>query len=597
MRGFQPAKASAKAQQLAKSAMVRGPGTGTSDDVPDTVPEGTFIMPTDSTAQIGPDKLAAMGAQAGEPEEPGEAAEGETPAQEKAEEDGEAMGIADDGEVGDEEGGEGQGIPVNLSNGEFKMSPEQVQAIGAAVLKVLKNATHTPVKGFNAAPERDETRSFFADGGVVEDPKKNPATPPATATAAPSNPPVEASPEQLNGLYQKWQDTKANRTWPMPMPEHNPEERAAEAAFTKAVTSRFVENPPATTPAATPPATTPKAAVGFVPETPAAATRPVTPPAATNKIATEQAAPTTNPQYDAKQVMPGIYRSGNRYADSAVGAATGAAPNAQPSAQNVAAADALSQRYQQETIGRILSEQQQPAAPQFTPRGFTSTTNPDERKALVKALSTPMPGAQNGQITAAQRQGMLGLMDQESRAAQAHENNNTALQQTQVQTGGQRDIAVMRELGDTGRAVMRETSETGRANSRNAIDQGRLGLESQVRGFDIRDGQRKEALYQKYGEAKTPEEKASLAQELRDLSGKQHESPWKLHVTPTIKNMDGSTTEGSVLRQNTQTGQVERVDLSNQPTPLAQNPKALAIKNNTNMTREQKAAALKQLGY
>lgn len=587
MRGFQPAKAPAKAQKLAQSAMVRGPGTATSDDVPDKVPEGTFIMPADSTAQIGPDKLAAMGAQAGEPEEPGEAAEGETPAQEKAEEDGEAMGIADDGEVGDEEGGEGQGIPVNLSNGEFKMSPEQVQAIGAAVLKVLKNATHTPVRGLNAAPERDETRSFFADGGVVEDPKKNPATPPATAAAAPSNPPVAASPEQLNGLYQKWQATKA--PWYLPTPKSNPEERAAEAEFTKAVTSRFIENPPATTP----PATTPKAAVGFAPETPAAATRPVTPPAAINKIATEQAAPTSNPQYDAKQVMPGIYRSGNSYSDSP----TGAAPSSQPSAQDVAAADALSQRYQQEAMARMLSAQQQPTEPQFSPRGFTPAPDPNERNALVKALSTPMKGAQNGQITASQRQGMLSLMDQEARAVQARANNDVTLQQAQMQTGAQRDVAAMRELGDTGRAVMRETGETGRANSRNAIDQGRLGLESQVRGFDIRDGQRKEALYQKYSEAKTPEEKASLAQELRDLSGKQHESPWKLHVTPTIKNMDGSTTEGSVIRQNTQTGQVERVDLSNQPTPLAQNPKALAIKNNTNMTREQKAAALKQLGY
>jgi hypothetical protein len=41
--------------------LVRGPGTGTSDSVKTSVPEGTYIMPADSTQQIGPEALSAVG--------------------------------------------------------------------------------------------------------------------------------------------------------------------------------------------------------------------------------------------------------------------------------------------------------------------------------------------------------------------------------------------------------------------------------------------------------------------------------------------------------------------------------------------------------
>ena len=80
-------------QMLARGGMVRGPGTGTSDSIPDEVEPDTFIMPADSTAAIGPSALEKMGT-----------------------------------------------VPVRLSDGEMKIPPEQVMAIGAAVLKLLKLA-------------------------------------------------------------------------------------------------------------------------------------------------------------------------------------------------------------------------------------------------------------------------------------------------------------------------------------------------------------------------------------------------------------------------------------------------------------------------
>jgi hypothetical protein len=132
-----------KPQMLARGGMVRGPGTGTSDSIATEAEPGTYIMPADSTAAIGPSALEKMGT-----------------------------------------------VPVRLSDGEFEFPPEQVMAIGAAVLKLMKDATHTPVngedggqtdaevedddddekgaRGFNPADRMAEMPQMFADGGMVD---------------------------------------------------------------------------------------------------------------------------------------------------------------------------------------------------------------------------------------------------------------------------------------------------------------------------------------------------------------------------------------------------------------------------------------------
>lgn len=137
--------------------MVRGPGTGTSDSVKDAVPPGTYIMPADSTRQIGPDALGAAGFRPDAlPKNP----------------DGPPLGF-----------GKSAGkVPVNLSNGEFRLSPEQVHAIGVQVLEGLKAATHKPAgegegaeEGEGEEDDGDDRASgelFFADGGLVEDERK-----------------------------------------------------------------------------------------------------------------------------------------------------------------------------------------------------------------------------------------------------------------------------------------------------------------------------------------------------------------------------------------------------------------------------------------
>lgn len=155
MRGFQPS--AQRAINKSSGGMVRGPGTGTSDDVADVVPPGTYIMPADSTRAVGPQRLSA----------------------------GDARGFKP---------GSRSGVPVQLSAGEYKLSPDQVHAIGAQVLDQVKDATHQPARGFVSGrfpvqrlEDQDSgERQFFADGGLVEEKRPNSFGDAAAAAKDPS---------------------------------------------------------------------------------------------------------------------------------------------------------------------------------------------------------------------------------------------------------------------------------------------------------------------------------------------------------------------------------------------------------------------------
>ena len=106
-----------------ETGLIQGAGTGTSDDIKKNVPAGSYIMPADSTQQIGTNNLKNMG----------------------------------------------NPTPVNLSNGEFQLSPDQVHSVGVQTLDAMKNQTHVPVDqpqlGFK--PGQNKPELFFANGGLV----------------------------------------------------------------------------------------------------------------------------------------------------------------------------------------------------------------------------------------------------------------------------------------------------------------------------------------------------------------------------------------------------------------------------------------------
>lgn len=135
---------------FANDGMILGPGTGTSDDIEAKMPAGSYIMPADSTEEIGAEGLAGLGAP----------------------------------------------TDVRVSNGEYQLPPEQVHAIGVQALDQMKDATHTPVaQGFNPQVNRDGEQ-FFNQGGQVldeEEAKRKAARTPGLAPAG-----IALTPEMAN---------------------------------------------------------------------------------------------------------------------------------------------------------------------------------------------------------------------------------------------------------------------------------------------------------------------------------------------------------------------------------------------------------------
>ena len=102
------------------SGLIKGKGKGTDDAVKMGLQKGAYVMPADSTEQIGAEQLGALG-----------------------------KGF----------------VPAHVSNGEYHLPPEQVHGLGVQVLDAMKNATHKPVPdkqglGFGV---------YLANGGVVDD--------------------------------------------------------------------------------------------------------------------------------------------------------------------------------------------------------------------------------------------------------------------------------------------------------------------------------------------------------------------------------------------------------------------------------------------
>ena len=146
-------KGAGKDQQntaIAGGGLIQGPGTGTSDDIHTHMPAGSYIMPADSTEQIGAKGLAGLGAPAN----------------------------------------------VRVSNGEYQLPPEQVHAVGVQALDQMKEQTsQQSARGFNPQINRDGEQ-FFNQGGQVldeEEAKRKAARTPGLAPAG-----IALTPEMAN---------------------------------------------------------------------------------------------------------------------------------------------------------------------------------------------------------------------------------------------------------------------------------------------------------------------------------------------------------------------------------------------------------------
>ena len=536
---------------------VRGPGTGTSDDVPDNVPEGTYIMPADSTQAIGEKTLGGLGM---------------------------------------------RGIDVNLSNGEFKLPPKQVHAIGVQALNQMKDATHTPSTTEAAKGMKPEL--FFEGGGVATEEERQkrlqnqtamyvqgaqaaaaaaPATPAAPVPAAPA--PVSKDPLDGGAAFGVFPQLAGGKrtTYAMDEKLRTGVEATGPSTFVQAtpldktsIGGGDGQRMNATQdPRSLLTATGMNAVAGVSPPptpSPPGAAQPGSPAAtAPTGKPPETGGNLPKPQSDATStaVAPGVYQHGRgQYSDNASGMGMPTGFTGQPNAQNMAAADALAGRSQQESMNRVTARGMGalaggpgsgPVEPGSFTGGFSGVIGTDpriaqqerERSALASALSSPLRGAQNGQLTASQRQGMAGLLDAERRDA----SGNRQADQT---AATQRDIAAMREAGENGRAFLRDAIDQQRVG----VDAQRYGVEAQAKGLDIRAAQRRESVYDNYSKAKTDEDRQAIAKQFPDLFGQAKDAAHRMEVVRGKTDpMTGQSSGDYVVVQDPKTGGVRQIQM------------------------------------
>lgn len=589
------------AQQSEDSGEIRGPGSGTSDSIKTAVPAGSYIMPADSTQAIGPDNLAGMGFKPGQrqaAEQAGALSLGFKPGAKAA-----PAPTTDAPAMGFKPGS----VPVNLSDGEFKLSPDQVHAIGAQVLKGLKAATHTPAAQQEreepeetAEPEKFRTELFFADGGVVEgkrDPfARQPAAPstqpgpipgferddlpvPNTArfssgkiggpaTVRPNAQPDSPIKGPLDSMGAAYGGTAAKLTFGAfdsradDILAQNREGLIAEPVKAPPPSPKPVQSPTTPATAAAPPATT---------ATPA--------PAPTGMPGVETSVPSVR-RIDAPGKAPlftnvGPDAAGFRPGMDSPAVSGGGAGFTSPDVLGIL------QRENQIRAGMApLMDQIQfnegtrgngnyfgfrrPSGDEGGPAVLRDPSTEGqaerERSAVMQAAMTPLRGSPNGQLTANQLRTAQGLVDGSQRDA-------TARYQTDTSAATQRDTAAMREDGEAARSFEREQGANQRARAANQIQQQEMGLRREAQGFQTREAQRKESLQARYEAAKTPEERSAIAQQIRDLSGKQ-EPQNRFTVVPGGQafNPDGTAYTLPARVLNNQTGQfVDQPQATTQP--------------------------------
>ena len=547
----------------ADGGMVRGPGTGTSDDIKTVVPEGSYIMPADSTEQIGPEQLAAMGKQ----------------------------------------------VPVNLSNGEYQLPPEQVHAVGVQTLDAMKNATHVPaaqqqgVKGFQPrGNEQGKPELFFADGGAVQaalDARKSGVKMLTGSVALPFAAGIDAArsgavrlaggdPNTLEGGTNKYADA-ASATFSQGAQEAG---QVLEGFKAGARDVLGVQKAQPQAPAA--PTTTPAAPAAAKPAQ-AAPTAPATAPVA----AVGGDLPTNT-----EQRANDITRVGNSFSGTDIG--LGFTINGRPaaesfqgeqSAQNKAAVDALMARTPEfgagagalaTAAGQAPALGNSPGGPSFAIIGDSSQQD-RARQRMISAASTPYRGAQNGQLTANQLRTLSDLIQSDDR-------NATTLATNSENNAARMAETAMREQGENARTQFREQGQNSRLAARNALDQRRISGEEEARGFQTRAAQRVERLYEQYDQAK-PEDRAAIAQQIRELSGGQQQN--RFTAVPGGQEID-PVTQQLVTRPamvfNNQTGDFVPQRGQALP-PIGENPAVQKIMNDTSLSREERAKQIRALGY
>lgn len=510
-------------------------------------------------------------------------------------------------------------IPAMVKPGEFVLPPDTVHAMGGAgALQAAVDATHTPAPEQAFVPRGFKPKVFFANGGRPEDQIPLGGYPKAPA----------ADGSQDNPMNSELGRNVTNTLGALPGAAGLPGavSRVAGAganALSGAGQAAGLAGRAATTaaPLGVPAAGAVGLGAAYESDRPVGglasyrANNSPTPAAASAASGTTgtglagSGAPGSamGPPSSAapQEIQPGIFRQGNSFADSAQGAALGNEPRGLPSRRNDAAGENLASQYT--ARGFTPGQRTEVEPPRLGFPGFRTPTiahsgndwqsRNDLRNAEVSASS----------ITNTRRFGGRGAENSpDMQRYRAMLGTDAALRQAQPGMEAEtmrQNAGLMREdmqqAGGIQREAMQQAGETGRTGMRVGIEQQRLQGEAEARGFKTRAQRQEEQLRNTLLDPNaTPQQKQQAQQSMRTIRGDADPSPWKVTVTPAVKNADGSTSQGSIIRHNAVTGEVQQVEGGGaRAVPAKDSAQVLAIKNNTSLSLEQRREELRKLGF
>lgn len=630
-------------QYLARGGHVRGPGTGTSDSIPAMLSDGEFVVPADTVRKVGVRRLQDLVDMTHAPT-------GKAPVPERYADGGLASRNASRFDVNawaqQQEQTRAADTQASLAAGQAAIAENDARAQEAAAAK-RSQAVAPPSPGSAPAPASsslDQRVSQIPTGGLkapAADGSQNSWS--NTETGRNLSNLASALPGSLGGAIPAVVKTGGaisggidaatrllNAGAGAAAISALPGAAGAQTATTSAAgAGRGVVNPPAVNPSAPMPASPPAATAISTPSS--------TSPATTNDVTrvgnsysgnNVAGDITVNGRAPGGGYMnTGNATSGTGQSQSPVGMSVAQAQSqgmvggqigynpaydqrltgaqGTPNSQNMAAADNLAATQQQGARARLLAagSPAAPSAPGVASPTVLNSSNSwqarnDLRNLEVSAKSITNRPEWSGSGMARFRGGQVGGSPDVA-AYQAALANDLALKAGQSAA----DVATMRENAGLQREGMQQSGETQRTDIRaqgvsdaNQIARGRLRLEEIASGYANRTADRMDRAQTDLENANTPEAQKSARERLMALAGKAPQDEWAVQVTPTTKNADGSTTQGSIYRYNKTTGETARVD-AGQQMDITKDPRAVAIRDNPKLSYEQKKAALAQMGF
>lgn len=501
--------------------LIRGPGTGTSDSIEAKKRPGTFIMPADSTNAFGPEMLDGLG----EPEEMGPVTGGM------------------DGQ-GQDDAGAGEAVPVRVSNGEFEFPPERVQALGEAVLTVMRDATHERAgESQEAAPQAAgfSPRQFLADGGTVQDDEKKRLSNQTAMYVRGAQAQAASRPAAPNAPAVSPQASAAPRAAGFMPGTRAVVSEAGKAIGDLASQGRYGAAAGETARAAL--ATGP----AMVDDVVGGALRAVAPavldagkqffgvggPDTQASPGGVAATPNVRPAVKPVQaVAPEVATMQSDVGGPSTESPTEPRNGGQISADNANADSAMTGQDVRQSAAGV---QQAPAG--FVPVGLrapvvrNSTNDWAARKALENAATSASSITNNGGKFDRSGPGDSASMAGYKAALatdQALQLAQPGMEQTALRENGANQRAALQDAGATARTVIQDQGATSREAGRTALGQGELELRRTAAGFQTRAAAQLESLQNAYANEKDPTKQAGLARQIREIQGKEQPARYKV---------------------------------------------------------------------